>query len=98
MANKKAKIKIPLVAVIWRDACHTMDPSRSSVEPPWVVDCGFIVKNEKDYLVLVRQFFDDGLPRHAMTILRDNVKLIQKVGVVTLPDRFVSAPFLGDSE
>ncbi|KKL14784.1 hypothetical protein LCGC14_2512190 [marine sediment metagenome] len=94
---KKTKLKVPLVAVVWRDACHAMNPGRDNTEPPWVVDCGFVVKQNKDYLVLVRQFFDDGAPRHSMTILKDNIEEIQRVGTATLPIHFVSAPFLGDS-
>ncbi|KKM86789.1 hypothetical protein LCGC14_1275520 [marine sediment metagenome] len=94
---RKTKIKVPLVAVIWRDACHAMNPTRDSIEPPWVVDCGFVIKENKDHIVLVRQFFDDGFPRHSMTILRSNIKWVQKVGTVSLPDHFRS-PGLGDED
>ena len=91
---KKTNLKLPLVAVIWRDACQSVDPTRDSIQPPWVVDCGFIVKEDKDYLVLVRQFFDDGVPRHSMTILRANIKWVKAVGWVNLPDHFTSLPTL----
>ena len=94
---KKKTLNIPVMAIIWRDACHAQNPDKYNTKPPWVVDCGFVVEENKDHIVLVRQFFDDGQPRHAMTILKDNIEKIQNVGMVRLPSHFVSAPFLGDS-
>ena len=94
---KKTKIKVPLVAVIWRDAMHAMHPTKQNINPPEVVDCGFIVKETKDYLVLVRQFFDDGYPRHAMTIPKGMLKKVIKVGTLTLPESFESGPKLEDT-
>ena len=95
---KKKTLSIPILAIIWRDACCAQNPDKHNIKPPWVVDCGFVVKEDKDYIVLVRQFFDDGQPRHAMTILKDNIEKVQHVGVVRLPSHFMSVPFLGDSE
>ena len=95
---KKTKLKVPLVAIIWRDACHAQNPDKDNTKPPWVVDCGFVVEENKHHIILVRQFFDDGQCRHAMTILKDNIEKIQSVGMARLPAHFISAPFLGSGE
>lgn len=88
------RIKVSLEAVIWRDACHSLFPTNENTDPPWVVDVGFIIKANKDHIVIVRQFFDDGFPRHGMTILRSNIQKITRIGWVTLPENFKSGPVL----
>ncbi len=82
------KKRIPIYAVVWGDACHTMTPNAKNTMPLDCIDIGIIAKSDKKRVVLVRQGFEDGDVRHAMTIPRGMVKSVQKVGYAKVPAYF----------
>ena len=82
------KKRIPIHAVIWGDACHAMHPNARNTEPYECIDVGILAKSDKRKIVLIRQGFDDGTARHAMTIPRGMVKSVQKVGYAKIPAYF----------
>ena len=82
------KKRIPIHAVIWGDACTAMNPDARNTEPYDVLDVGIIAKSDKKRIVLIRQGFEDGHVRHAMTIPKGMVKSIQKVGYARVPGYF----------
>ena len=89
-------IKIPIHAIHWIDACHSFEPSQINTTLSAAIDIGYILERQKDRIILVRQLFDFGKARHAMVIPNKGIVKIIKVGVLTLPEGFISLTKIND--
>ena len=87
------KKRIPIYAVIWGDACHAFNPDARNTTPYDCIDVGIMAKSTRKKVVLIRQGFEDGKVRHAMTIPRGMVKSVQKVGYAKIPAHFEKFDF-----
>ena len=81
-------IKIPIHAIHWIDACSAREPSQTNTTLSPAIDIGYILERHKERIILIRQLFDYGDARHAMTIPIKGIVKIIEVGVLTLPKGF----------
>ncbi|KKM03167.1 hypothetical protein LCGC14_1777150 [marine sediment metagenome] len=82
------QIKIPIHAIHWIDAASAREPSPTNATLSPAIDIGYIIERHKDRIILIRQIFDYGDSRHAMTIPNKGIVKIIKVGMLTMPKGF----------